>query len=88
MHVVLSNQKWELFWMDNNNDNDDSDGNDNDSNDNNDNNNWYLNRLALLEKIMHRSFATPAPPPPSFHSGLSGGLGGLSPQINSMLVLR
>ena len=76
MHVVLSNQKWELFLMNNNNDNDDSDGNDNDSNDNNDNNNWYLNRLALLEKIMHRSFETPAPPPPPSIRALAGDWGG------------
>ena len=34
---------------------------------------------------MHQSFETPAPPPPP-HSGLSGGLRGLSPHIHSILV--
>ena len=42
--------------------------------------------LASVPLVMHESFETPAPPPP--HSGLSGGLEGLSPQIHSMLVPR
>ena len=37
-------------------------------------------------QFMHQSFETPAPPPP--HSGLSGGLRGLSPYKQFILVLH
>ena len=41
----------------------------------------FLQSLCI---VMHQSFETPAPP----HSGLSGGLRGLSPHIHFVLVPR
>ena len=38
----------------------------------------------MCNGFMHQSFEIPAPP----HSGLSGGLGGLSPQMHPILIPR